>query len=196
MVELQHSTVPPALITFLAENPAATVSYFDDQAFKPVKDVVKAALNGDQNGLCVYCEKIMSPSEGQVEHIKPKGGINAHPDLCFSYTNLVQSCINSKTCGQKKAAGILPIEPSIGCNDKWIFSVTDASIQPIVGLTKSQRHPVRQTLDMLGLNRDPALVQERKKWFAKVEQVLKEAPQDVDLFLQVIPYRYIFATVL
>lgn len=196
MVELQHRPVPTrALAQFLAANPAATAADFDGLAFRSAKDAVKADLNADQGGLCVYCEKALAAVEGQVEHIKPKGGPNAHPHLCFSYTNYAHSCINSKTCGQKKNNGLLPIEPGPGCNAKWTLSI-DGSIVPIDGLTRAQRHAVCKTRDMLGLNKDSNLVDERQRWLKSVLAVLQQAPNDIQQFLQQAPYRHILATAL
>ena len=103
MVELQHRAMPSvALTAFNVANPTASVADFDSLAFRPVKDVVKADLSQDQGGLCAYCESKLLPTEGQVDHIKPKAGTNGHPNLCFSYTNYAHSCINHKSCGQKK----------------------------------------------------------------------------------------------
>lgn len=116
----QHRAVPtPVLTAFNAANPAATVAEFSSQAFQPVKTAVKADLNKDQGGLCVYCEGNLAPDAGQVEHIKPKGGPNAYPLLCFKYSNDAHSCINTKTCGQKKKNGLLPVEPGPGCNAQF-----------------------------------------------------------------------------
>lgn len=195
MVELQHRALPtPALIAFIAANPGAAVADFDSKAFVPVKRAVKADLNQDQDGLCVYCESTLTPTSGQVEHIKPKAGGNGHPHLCFTYTNYAHSCINPKTCGQRKANGMLPIEPGPGCNTHWTLS-TDGTIEPIVGLSKKQAHPVRQTRDMLGLNADSNLVDERQRWLRNALLVLQQAPSDIHTFLQSAPYRHILATV-
>ncbi len=196
MVELQHRAVPtPALTAFIAANPAATVSEFNSLAFQPVKTAVKADLNKDQGGLCIYCESNLAPNTGQVEHIKPKGGPNAHPHLCFAYANYAHSCINPKTCGQKKNNGLLPIEPGPGCNAQFALS-TDGTVEPIAGLTRRQLHTVRQTRDMLGLNADSNLVDERKRWFAQTIAVLQQAPNDIEKFLHTAPYRYMLATAL
>lgn len=196
MVELQHRNPPtPALTRFLLANPAVTVADFDSQAFQPVKNAVKADLNADQGSLCVYCEKKLTAIEGQVEHIKPKAGPNGHPQLCFTYTNYAHSCINPKTCGQKKGNGLLPIEPGLGCNDLWTLS-TDGTIEPIAGLTRAQMHVVNQTRDMLGLNKDSNLVDERQRWFKKGLDVLQRNPNDIQQFLQTAPYGHILATVL
>jgi uncharacterized protein (TIGR02646 family) len=194
MVELQHRAVPtPALAAFVIANPAAPVAAFDSLAFRPVKDQVKADLHEDQDGLCVYCESALESTEGQVEHIKPKAGDNGHPHLCFSYTNYAHSCINNRTCGQKKGNGLLPIEPGPGCNADWTLSTT-GSIEPRLGLTRARAHQVRQTRDMLGLNRDAGLVAERERWLRQALTVLQQAPAELGTYLQQIPFRHILAT--
>lgn len=196
MIELHHRGVPtPALTVFIATHPHASVADFDSLTFQLVKQAVKADLNADQGGLCVYCESSLAPTTGQVEHIKPKAGANAHPHLCFTYTNYGHSCINPKTCGQKKNNGLLPIEPGPGCNSEWTLS-TDGTIEPIAGLTRKRKHAVTQTRDMLGLNRDSNLVDERQRWLRSVLAVLQQAPQDIQQFLQQAPYRYMLSTVL
>ena len=157
-----------------------------------MKVAVKADLNQDQQGLCVYCEKTQTPAEGQVEHIRPKA---KHGDLCFTYTNFAHSCINPKTCGQSKGDGVLPIEPGPGCNAHWALS-TDGTIEPIPDLTHKQQHLVRQTRDMLGLNRDSNLVDERKRALKNLVEILELAPNDAEQFLQDAPYRHILATAL
>ncbi len=193
MVELKHRAIPtPALTQFIQNNPTVTVADFDSAIFAPVKRLVKIDLNQDQNGLCVYCEMQLKAEEGQVEHIKPKAGPNAHPLLCFDYNNYGHSCINNKTCGQKKKHGLLPIEPGPGCNNNWELSIS-GNIEPKYNLTRKQRHPVVQTRDMLGLNADSNLVNERKKWFAKAIDVLRLTPADIDLFLQSAPFRTLIA---
>lgn len=196
MVELQHRAVPtPALSKFNAANPTATVDTFNSHAFQTVKMAVKADLNEDQGGLCVYCESKLASDAGQVEHIKPKRGRKAHPHLCFVYTNYAHSCIKPKTCGQKKKDNLLPIEPGVDCNAHFALS-TDGTIEPMAGLTRVQQHNVRQTRDMLGLNADSDLVDERKRWLAQTILVLRVAPDDFKDFLSAVPYRYVMATAL
>ena len=196
MVELQHRAIPtPALTAFVAANPGIAVADFDSLLFQPVKIAVKADLNQDQGGLCVYCESKLAANSGQVEHIKPKAGPNAQPNLCFTYTNYAHSCINTKTCGQKKKNGLLPIEPSLGCNTDWALS-TDGTLEPTAGLTRARQHQVRQTRDMLGLNKDSNLVDERQRWLKNSLAVLTQAPNDLPLFLKNAPFRHILATTL
>ena len=194
MVELQHRSTPtPALTDFVAAHPALGAADFDSLDFKPVKQAVKADLSSDQGGLCAYCEKPLQPTEGQIDHIKPKAGANARPDLCFAYRNYAHSCINPKTCGQKKKNGLLPIEPGPGCNAEWSLS-TDGTIEPLPELTRQRWHAVVQTRDMLGLNKDSNLVDERRRWLASAIAVLQQAPADFPDFLRSAPYRHILAT--
>lgn len=196
MVELQHRVIPTlALTDFVAARPTLDVADFDSRDFQPVKQAVKADLNADQSGLCVYCEKPLPTTEGQVDHIKPKAGANARPDLCFAYSNYAHSCINPKTCGQKKKNGLLPIEPGPGCNAEWALS-TDGTIEPLPDLSRQRRHAVTQTRDMLGLNKDSDLVDERRRWLASAIAVLQQAPADFPDFLRSAPYRHILATAL
>jgi len=195
VVELQQRTGGvPALHSYIAKYPHASVPDWESLTFQPVKRLVKRALNEDQKGLCVYCERKLDSSDGQIDHIKPKSGPNAHPELCFTYTNHAQSCINNKTCGQKKKHGLLPIEPGSGCNRQWTLS-TDGTNEPVAGLTRREKHDVRQTRDMLGLNSDASLVDNRQRWLKSALEVLKASPSDVTVFLQNSPFRYILATV-
>ncbi|MBE0507866.1 MAG: TIGR02646 family protein [Marinospirillum sp.] len=197
MVELQHRPGGvPELTQFLQQHPNADISLWNDQRFQPVKQRVKAALNQDQQGLCVYCERLLTATEGQLEHIKPKSGTNGQPALCFTYTNYAHGCINPQTCGQKKKDGLLPIEPGPGCNKQWTLSTTDGSLQPVEGLTRRERHQVTQTRDMLGLNKDSTLVADRQRWLNSALEVLKNQPEQLDLFLNQSPFRHLLATVL
>jgi uncharacterized protein (TIGR02646 family) len=193
MVELQHGPAPLALTQFQARYPQAKPEDFDAHNFAPVKRAVRTSLHRDQNGLCVYCECTLQPTGGQVDHIKPKGGPNAHPHLSFVYQNYAYSCINNRTCGQKKNAGLLPIEPAPGCNVHLRLS-TDGTIEPVAGLTKQRKHQVLQTCGMLGLNKDAGLIDDRKRWFSTALVIAQTAPAQLSAFLGVAPFRHIMAT--
>jgi uncharacterized protein (TIGR02646 family) len=193
MIELQHRTESlPVLTTFLKDNPQATPDDFDKPLFQATKKAVKKCLNEDQGGLCAYCESYLDANDGQIDHIKPKKGTNAHPHLAFTYTHYAHSCVNEKTCGQKKKAGILPIEPGPNCNRQFMLS-TQGEILPLPTLTARQRHPVMQTLQMLGLEsrQSPSLVRERKKWINTTVTILQQAPDQISSFLADKPFRYI-----
>jgi len=198
MIELQHRTeIPSMLDEFLKANPQSNPDEFDDPKFWPIKKELRRFLNEDQGGLCVYCESHLATDTGQIDHIKPKKGPQAHPHLAFVYTNYAHSCINEKTCGQKKKAGILPIEPGPDCNQQFVLS-TDGEILPLRSLTAKQRHPVMQTLQMLGLEarQSPNLVRERKKWAGVTVDIMRQAPEQVANFLADKPFRYILRRLL
>lgn len=75
----------------------------------------------------------------------------------------------------------------------------DGRMEPCLSLTRSQKHVVKQTRDMLGLNADTALVDDRREWLQQLLQILQQFPQEPDIaadFLQDAPYRHILATVL
>ena len=87
MIELAHQLAEPAeLRQHRTGNPGGT---WDDPAFGAVKTIVRHQLNGEQEGLCVYCETELGEDEGHVEHIKSKG---VNPPLTFVYDNLAHSC--------------------------------------------------------------------------------------------------------
>lgn len=206
MIELQHSLPePPALTAFNHANPHAVPADFDSPAFVAIKPAIRAALNHDQGGLCVYCERPLAKDKGQIDHIKPKNGPNAHPALAFTYTNYAHSCITDgkySTCGQKKKHGLLPIEPGLGCNTNWVLSTVDGKIELNTNrvLTRAQKHQVGQTRDMLGLNTNPTLVAERLEWANKYVEALKFAvaqgnPALATQFLQTAPFRHILKTI-
>jgi uncharacterized protein (TIGR02646 family) len=196
MLELQHRSLPPLeLNNFVAANPVLTPDDFDSELFQHIKKQVKASLHQDQGGLCVYCETTLTAIEGQIDHIKPKGQNGEYAHLTFVYTNFAHSCICNKTCGQKKKAGLLPIEPGPGCNDQFMLS-TDGDILPLPHLTRAQRHPVAQTLQMLGLEsrQSPWLVAQRKEWIEQIKIITEQYPQQLPAFLADLadkPFRHI-----
>lgn len=193
MVELQHGPVPLELTEFRTNNPHARPDEFDSSSFSTVKHAVRVSLHRDQGGLCAYCECKLKQTGGQVDHIKPKGGPNQHQHLCFEYSNYAYSCIKNQTCGQKKKSGLLPIEPAVGCNSQWSLS-TDGTIQPLKELNRQQKHNVTKTRDMLGLNKDPGLVDDRKRVFLNAMKIAESSYDDLNLFLADQPFRYIISS--
>lgn len=189
MIELVHDIEPTELSKFRADNPTATPKDFNSAPFHPIKLLVKRQLNRLQGGMCVYCEKDLLEDSGQVEHIKPKSGPRASPSLAFVYTNYAHSCINENTCGQKKKAGVLPIEPGPGCNDLMILN-TDGTLEPLESITRKQKHDVKQTRDMLGLQH-PDLVRDRESWIKQIRKLISIDPTLISPFLVDKPFRYI-----
>lgn len=75
-----------------------------------------------------------------------------------------------------------------------MVAVHRCTIEPLPELTRQRRHAVTQTRDMLGLNKDSNLVDERKRWLNSAIAVLQQVPADFPEFLQSVPYRHILAT--
>jgi uncharacterized protein (TIGR02646 family) len=182
---------PPELTAFCAANPMAGPDDFNSLAFQSSKRAVKNALNADQHGLCAYCESSLQSNSGQIDHVKPKGGPNAHPHLTFRYDNYVHSCCHQpKHCGQRKGDRILYVEPGpTGCNDKFTLSTTGV-IDARTDLSRNERHMIRATRDQLGLN-CPSLRSERERWVQASLSVLVTPDADFNAFIANIPFRFI-----
>lgn len=187
----RRSPEPPELAAFRAANPQAGPDDFNSQQFHPTKKAVKRALNADQGGLCAYCESPLAPEAGQIDHIKPKAGPNAHPQLAFSYSNYVHSCCHEpKHCGQKKGNGLLYIEPGQrGCNDKFTLS-TNGTIDARSELCRNERHQVRTTVGQLGMNFSSLRI-ERERWIKQSLSLMKDSVGDFEAFIADKPFRFI-----
>lgn len=189
MIPLVHNPpTHPALNDFVATHPDAD---FDSKAFHPVKVSVRKDLHQMQDGLCVFCERQVAADNGEIAHIKPK---SVHPELAFSFHNYAFGCRSTDTCGAKQKAGLLPIEPGPGCNDRFSVSTVDATIEPIAGLSRQQRHAVNSTCGMLGLNRMPLKAQ-RKDALDAYLAALQSFPDEADELLAHAPFRYILPRV-
>lgn len=190
---------PPGLDAFVAAHSTAGPGEFDSLELQPVKAAVKARRNVEQDGLCIYCERRLGPTEGHVEHIHPKGGPSGDPARTFVYANLAQSCDGdaggtpNRHCGQRKGGGVLPVPPGAGCNEPFSLS-TDGTILPdqVSTLTKQRRHQLTSQINQLGLN-EPALKQEREGWVRTVQAVMSENDAGLAEFLAEQPLRYTLA---
>lgn len=188
MVEFTHRSPEPAeLIAFRLANPTAGSDDFESLAFLPVKVSVKQKLNQDQGGLCAYCESVLSPTAGQVDHVKSK---SAHPDLIFAYDNYVQSCIHPEHCGQEKGSRKIFIEPGpSGCNESFTLS-TRGSIGLPLGLSGEKRIQAGKTLNRLRLDYS-ALRLERERWIKSSLTLFQASAGDFEAFIADKPFRFI-----
>jgi len=192
MVEFtRRNPEPPELTAFREASPTAGPSEFSSIGFHSIKLLVKQKLNEDQFGLCAYCESALSPADGQIDHVKPKGGLHARPDLTFAYENYVHGCCHQpKHCGQKKGDKLLPIEPGpLSCNEKFVLC-TNGDIGPKMDLSRQEKHLVCSVRDMLGLNYSSLRV-EREKWVAVSLELLRFSAEEFESFIANKPYRFI-----
>lgn len=190
MVELsRHEPIPASLADYNRNCPCAGPQEFkaNRHPVPQVKADIKAAMNRDQGGLCVYCERTLAPTEGEVEHVLPK---SRHPNKTFDFSNLAHACGRMQVCGNKKADKELPIVPAPGCNDDF-FLGTGGNLEPRVGLSRQRRHEVCSTRDMVGLN-EAQLVNDRKKWVDAVVAMLKaDSSVALDVVIKDSPFRHI-----
>lgn len=197
MVELDRALPePPELTAFRAAHPNARPTDFDAPAFAPVKRIVKRQRNAEQSELCVYCEQVLAPVVGHVEHIKPKGGPHAHPELTFAHHNLAHSCdgiingVSNHHCGPTKGHRVLSNEPGPGCNSCFDI-MTDGGIMPVITIQpRAARAALRVDTEILRLNH-PTLKQERESWLKQVLALMQTDPSAVTAFLADKPFRYI-----
>lgn len=195
MVEISHRVPEPAeLVAFRAEHPSVGPADFDSPAFQSIKRQIKRKLSQDQSGLCAYCESTLKGDDGQVDHIKPRRGAQAHPGLTFVYTNFAHSCVSAKHCGQKKGDRLLPIEPRSGCNARFALS-TDGFLDADRNQSPEQQKEARLTLDLLGLNY-PELVLERKRWLESALSFLEELETMYPAFMAAAPFRHTLKRIL
>ena len=188
MIELEHLLPEPtALRDHRRSNPAGS---WEDFKFQQTRHVVRRQLNQEQAGLCVYCENLLDPNAGHVEHIKPK---QKNPDLTFEYPNLAHSCDgmaragnSARHCGPFKDNETLPVEPRPGCNTCFSISTLDGKLTATSG-PASAMADASKTLKILGLN-DPALTWTRKSYLDAISQL---EPSQKPIFLADTPFRWV-----
>ena len=180
MIELAHGAEPEELTKYrtTTQNPD-----WEDQAFKPIRQIVRRRLNKEQSGLCIYCEDKLESDNGHVEHIKAK---SRNIDLTFTYQNLAHSCDGPRHCGHHKKRQVLPIEPIDGSNKLFSLSAIDGRFSATYDSTQQQKNDVDETVRILGLN-NPALSWLRKGY---VDTLLALKPEEVGDFLQTSPFRW------
>lgn len=186
MIELVHQAEPGSLTRF---RNIATNSLWGDLPWA-VKEDIHAALEQDQERLCVYCEVEISVENRHLEHLKPK---SRYPSLTFDYRNLALSCNSRDHCGHKKGKKEIPLLPEPDCNRDFQVSLRDGKLLPKENLNTSQKDDVVKTIHILGLN-SPDLT--RRRWgYIQTIIGLSEADGDAEEYMQDQPFRHILKEV-
>lgn len=184
MIELGHFLPEPQeLVNYRGANPN---SAWGDEAFNPVREILRHQLNLEQDGLCIYCERELDQDLGHVEHIKPRNSFHA---LRFTYDNLAHSCNGPNHCGPKKDRKVLPIEPRPDCNRFFSLSFLDGRIIPSLGLNANETQDAQETVDILGLD-EPGLARQRKGYADTIRAL---SAQEAQAFLATAPFRWILS---
>lgn len=69
-----------------------------------VKEILRKTISEEQGFICCYCERIISPDDFHLEHLKPKDD-NKYPLLQLDYNNLLCSCQLELEKGEPRHCG-------------------------------------------------------------------------------------------
>lgn len=99
MIYIEKGKEPDFLSDFKRKNPKKT---YESEEFRELRSPLNDVLRKEQKGLCAYCCARIANRNAHNEHIEPQ-----HPGMYKSihsldYKNIVASCNNTRTCGNKK----------------------------------------------------------------------------------------------
>lgn len=111
-------------------------------------------LHAAYNRLCAYTTRELV-QEGSVDHFKPK---SKYPYLAYEWDNyrLARQSINSRK-GESEDV----IDPFVVCEGWFTLDLPSCLIKPGHNITKEIRKAVKTTINVLQLNDDERLVDER-----------------------------------
>lgn len=187
MVEIEHRFLPHQRLTELAS--LSPIPAWDELR-NPEKGELRQQLNNEQNGLCVYCERLLKPDCGRIDHIVCQ---RDNANLRFEYKNLCHSCSGyyqteqgeSKvlTCDQFKGdASLGSVEPRPGVNRRISLNPATGELKASESLSLPEKEEVESALRALGLNNSAKLKDDRKVAFEELTESLEydvESPQSI-----------------
>lgn len=111
-------------------------------------------LHAAYNRLCAYTTRELVQT-GTVDHFKPK---SKYPHLAYEWNNyrLARQSINTSKGNSEEV-----VDPFIVCEGWFILDMPSCLIKPGLDLTKGIRKAVNATINILRLNNDERLVEER-----------------------------------
>ena len=111
-------------------------------------------LHAAYDHLCAYTTRELVQT-GSVDHFRPK---SKYPHLAYEWDNyrLARQAINSRKGDSEDV-----IDPFEVCEGWFILDIPSCLIKPGQGLAEEIRDSVNTTIDVLGLNSDERLVEER-----------------------------------
>ncbi len=166
MIRIRKNPPPPEFEQWRLQNSDATWEDLPGD----IKEALRKSLCKEQGYICAYCMRQITDDEyderyhrkgTKIEHVLPRKGPNARPDLMFAYHNLVAVCggrdnrksdgkATAQTCDAKKGDGVLEaIDPL----DSGISGPLGVSYDLRLGLVKSEDPRKRRDIeDVLNLN--------------------------------------------
>lgn len=122
MLHIQKGQEPQFLTDFKKKYPKKD---YDSEEFKQHRPVLKSGLIEEQKGLCAYCCGRITEDKAHNEHIEPRHPGKYVSKRSLDYMNIVASCNNSETCGNKKGNNYDPqnfVSPlDEDCEDKFTY---------------------------------------------------------------------------
>ena len=99
MLHIKKENEPQFLIDFKNKYPKKD---YDSKEFADYRQPLKLSLIKEQKGLCAYCCGSITEEKSHNEHIEPRHPQKYASGKSLDYTNIVASCNNPNTCGNKK----------------------------------------------------------------------------------------------
>lgn len=99
MLYIQKGDEPDFLLDFKKSYPQKT---YDSDEFSKFRIPLKEELRKEQKGLCAYCCGRITQETSHNEHIEPRHPGQYESKRSLDYYNIIASCNNLKTCGNKK----------------------------------------------------------------------------------------------
>lgn len=160
---------------------------------KLFKHKLKIELNKNQNGRCVYCERLLVENCPEIEHIAPK---SIYPEVQFDLRNLAYACHRCNFPPHKADEDI--VENKEGTYSNWSFKIVHpyfdnpadyfetgrkCCIVIKSSTTEKKREKAQNTIDLFDLN-STSMVEERIK-----EKVYKSLSADeIKRILEILDY--------
>ncbi len=162
MIYIEKSEEPAWLSEFKKHNPTAT---YDSESFLRHRGRLREELVSEQHCLCAYCCRHISNDQTHNEHIEPRHPKKGVSLRSLDYSNIVASCNNKNTCGNRKKneydseAFVSPLRPE--CEDVFTY-YPDGAVEG---------NPY--TIDLLNLN-EYELKEARKAVYRTIKDLDKE----------------------
>lgn len=155
---------------------------------------LRQAKADEQGGLCGYCEcrltepdGTLPPNKSRVDHFLSRNkGASPRPDLTYSWSNMVLSCMRQESCDTRKGRQGIPDANIINPREEdprksmTFVRVGESGHFRVLAVARdgAGRKRAQDTIDALGLNCDALAERRGSAWYMYAEEVanLQERP--------------------